>query len=211
MKYAELSSAFDNEQDAKKDYKQKYEVANQNLLLKEDIIKKLVKQLEPNPNDDRYRERNNRNNNTISSTGNDNNRYYFDKNNYNTNTTSRPLPLNPLNIEPSDFKKYKIEQNSNIISARLDREKNPKKAVEFFGSDDNENYYEDNYMTTIGINPNLYRKTEESLDKICESEGNNSGYSKTEHMENMKNYKELRKKEKTKSSIFGSIKGFFNK
>ena len=46
MKYAEISSSFEDIKDEKEDYKRKYEEANQKVLLKEDLIKKLMMQIE---------------------------------------------------------------------------------------------------------------------------------------------------------------------
>ena len=188
MKFAELSSSFDNEQDEKNEIKIKYEEANQNLLLKEDLIQKLLKQIEKE-----Y---------TKNSNNNYNNNY---SNNNNNNNISRPLQTEP-NIS---YKTYRTEINSSKFSARFENNQsifdNKNMRKEFYGLDDIDNN-DDNYMTTIGINPSLTRKTEE--DNYYDNDGI---YSKTEHMENIKNYKELKKKEKTKSSIFGSIKGFFNK
>ncbi len=191
MKFAELSSSFNDEQDAKNEFKLKYEEANQNLLLKEDLIQKLLKQIEKE-----YTSNNNRNNkNHINNFVNNN------------NTNSSPLQTEP-NFNSKNYK-TKTEKNSNVFTSRLENNqfafdnKNMKK--EFYGLDDLD-YNDDNYLTTIGINSNLTRKTEENY-----YNENDGGYSKTEHMENIKNYKELKKKEKTKSSIFGSIKGFFNK
>jgi len=170
MKFAELSSSYAEEQDEKIEIKNKYEEANQKVLLKEDLIEKLLKQIE--------------------------------KECYDNNTTHLKKIDPNYNVNNN---KYRSE-NSNFTT-RLDNNYNPNNnkniKKEFYGLDDIEET-QDNYMTTIGIHENLSRKSEDF--------NNNTGYNKTENLQNIKNYKDLKKKDKTKSnSIIGSIKGFFNK